>query len=166
MRAIMLIALIAVLIISCEQSSQQLSAEQQKAEQKKVWTTIKKFTTSIEDESWEAFKSTITEDCIIYGTDLANVDQGYAELEPHMQRTFDAVENSSIIDFRDKSIKLKCDLSSVMFNATWNTNMGGADVSLPLRWAFTLEKKPDAWLISQCSVAMPTVGQAGDETAH
>lgn len=159
MRAIIIFALVAVVVASCTTPSQQFTKEQQAAEEKAAWSVVEKFLTAIEDESWDAFKALLTGDCIIYGTDISNVDQGYAELEPHMQKTFATIENTKFDNLQDKSIKLRGDLAAVMFNVTWNTTMGGQDVSLPTRWAFTLEKQDGAWLVSQSSVSMPTVGE-------
>jgi ketosteroid isomerase-like protein len=159
MRTMMLCVLASAIIFSCTKPSPQLTAEQQAAEEKSAWSVIEKFLASIEHESWDEFKALIAEDCIVYGTDLSNVDQGYAELEPHMQKSFDMIENTKFVDLRDKSTRLHNDLASAMFNATWNTTMGDQDVSMPTRWAFTLEKKNGAWLVSQCSVSMPTVGE-------
>jgi ketosteroid isomerase-like protein len=148
-----------LVIAACTSQSPQLTTEQQAAEEKAVWTIIGNFLASIENESWQEFKAVITENCIVYGTDISNVDQGYAELEPHMQKSFDMIENTKFSNLQDKSIKLHHDLAAAMFNATWNTTMGGQEVSMPTRWAFTLEKQNGAWLISQCTVSVPTVGE-------
>ncbi|MBN2011391.1 nuclear transport factor 2 family protein [candidate division KSB1 bacterium] len=153
--------LVTLILFGCSTNSK-LTEEQVKAEKEAMWSTVSDLFKAIAEENWENFSKNITDDCILYGTDVAEVDHGSQELEIHMKKTFDMVENSEIIDFKNKDVKLSPTLGTVMVDATWNTIFLGQEASMPLRSAFTLEKVDGNWLISQGLFSIPSVGQAAE----
>ena len=159
---ILVIILMALLITGCNTGLKELTPEQISAEKAAIEDVVTKFHKSLEDESWTEFKALLTEDCIIYGTDVAEVDQGFEELEPHMNVTFELLEGLKIFDIKNKSFNVGSKFASIMYGSTWDTNLLGQQVSMPIRVAMTF-KKDETWKISQCMLSVPSVGQSGKE---
>lgn len=162
MKNFILFIVIAILAFGWNTGPKELTSEQISVEKAAIEDVVTKFHKSIEVESWNDFKALLTEDCIIYGTDVAEVDQGIKELEPHMNVTFELVEGSKILDIKNKSFVVDIKFASIMYGATWDTKFLGQQSSMPIRFAMTL-KKEDTWKIAQCMISVPSVGQSGDE---
>ncbi|MBN2091862.1 hypothetical protein JW964_19760, partial [candidate division KSB1 bacterium] len=51
--------------------------------------------------------------------------------------------------------------ASIMYDATWDVNFAGQQVSMPLRMAITFRKE-ETWKIAQGLFSLPTVGQSNE----
>lgn len=149
------------LLAGCAKKTQEFTTEQLSAEKAAIEQVAQKFHKAIGDESWPDFKSLLTEDCMIYGTDITDVDQGFEQLEHHMKQAFELLEDSNIHDMKNETFVVGLKFASIMYDATWDANFAGQQVSMPVRIAIVL-KKADTWQIAQCMFSLPTVGQSNE----
>ncbi|MBN2088922.1 hypothetical protein JW964_04890, partial [candidate division KSB1 bacterium] len=96
-----LVILTLLFITACTQNNPELTADEIAVEKVAIEEVVTKFHQAIAEESWTNLKSLLTDDCIIYGTDVTDVDQGFAKLEPHMEQAFFLLDNSNIHDLKD-----------------------------------------------------------------
>jgi len=149
------------LLAGCTQKEQELTPEKLSAEKAAIEQLVAKFHKAIADENWPDFKALLTEDCMIYGTDITDVDQGFEQLEHHMNQAFELLEDSNIHDMKNETFVVDRQFTSIMYDATWDVNFAGEQVSMPVRIAVVM-KKQNTWKIAQCMFSLPTVGQSNE----
>lgn len=163
---LILISIILLLNSSCgPQKPQPLSAEQVNKEKEAIIEVIKKFNEAYQTKNFSPIIDLLSKDVIFFGTDSAEVIKSLAEFQEELQKQWKVYDSIIFGNIVDMSIIMdnNASFASVIYGIPCDLISGDKQEHLFLRYARTLKKENNRWVIVSGIVGATTKGLSNTE---